>query len=100
MTWSLQVVGLFGGIAFVVAAVVAVVNRGIREDRIVHLTGLVDELQTGLNNERSASDRKIKEMSDRIAVLEGQVLAVTGEVGERLGRAIADEVIRRIEVRG
>lgn len=96
----LQIAGVVGGIGFVVAAVIAVVNRGIREDRIVHLTGLVNELQIGLNNERANCAEHIKDMADRISHLQGQIDAATGELGERIGRAIAAEVMERLSEAG
>jgi hypothetical protein len=92
---------VIGVTSFVVAVVWSLSNRVIRQERIEHLEGLVTDLRGEMNdNERRCADQ-VTLLKQRCAHLEGQIEAVTGELGEKIGSRVAAAVVNRLtEERG
>lgn len=85
-----------GAVGLVVGVVLALSNRAIRQERIDHLEGLVTDLRGEMNdNERRCADQ-VAQLKQRCSHLEGQIDAVTGELGEKIGSRVAAAVIERL----
>lgn len=76
---------IVGPVGLAVGVIVALSNRQIRQERIDHLDGLVEVQQ-----------HEITALQQRCSKLEGQVDAAVGELGDRIGRSIAEAVITRL----
>lgn len=87
---------IVGPVGLAVGVIVALSNRQIRQERIDHLDGLVDDLRGEMADERRRCDEKVRELEHRCSRLEGQVDAAVGDLGDRIGRSIAEAVITRL----
>lgn len=85
-----------GPIGIVVGVIVALSNRQIRQERIEHLDGLVDDLRGEMNDNERRCAEKVSELEHRCSRLEGQVDTLTGDLGEKIGKKIAESVFDRL----
>lgn len=85
-----------GPIGLAVGVIVALSNRQIRQERIDHLDGMVDDLRGDMEDERRRCDSQVADLSARCSRLEGQLEVATGELGDRIGARIAESVFARM----
>lgn len=92
-----EMLGYFGYASLVVSIIVALGNRALREDRITHLKGRVDELRADLKDERESCASKLAEMSHEVSKLQGQVQTMAGEFGHKIGQTVVKEISHHFE---
>lgn len=93
----LDLLGYLGYASLIVSVVVALGNRALREDRITHLKGRVDELRADLKDERESCATKLAEMRHEVSKLQGLVQAMAGEFGQKIGQTVVKEISHHFE---
>lgn len=96
MDWIVPLIGATGVITFVAGVVAAVANRSVAHDRIEHLEGMVDAFKDDLEREHTSCTKRIESLTSTVTHQQGQIDALTGQLGERIGKAIATEVMKEI----
>lgn len=92
-----ELLGYLGYASLIVSIIVALGNRALREDRITHLKGRVDELRADLKDERESCATKLAEMSHEVSKLQGQMQAMAGEFGRKIGQTVVKEISHHFE---